>query len=124
MMGIIRLAIMGRIGVFIFLLGILSLADQAQAQNVLLVHDAGAAPMPAERRIIATARDILSHFDGAITVIAADEYRAHLLDGYDATIYLGIRDGAELPEAFLADCYDLDRPLCWLGANLDQLAQR
>ncbi|MCJ7749654.1 MAG: hypothetical protein MUQ65_00945, partial [Armatimonadetes bacterium] len=52
------------------------------------------------------------------------EYRAHLLDGYDATVYLGIRDGAELPEAFLADCYDLDRPLCWLGANLDQLARR
>jgi len=123
-MGIIRLAIMGRIGVLILLLGVLSLADQAQAQNVLLVHDAGAAPRPAERGIIATARDILSHFDGAITVIAADEYRAHLLDGYDATVYLGIRDGAELPEAFLADCYDLDRPLCWLGANLDQLAQR
>jgi len=123
-MGIIQLAIMGRIGAFILLLGIISLADQAQAQNVLLVHDAGAAPMPAERRIIATARDILSHFDGAITVIAADEYRAHFLDGYDATVYLGIRDGVELPEAFLADCYDLDRPLCWIGANLDQLARR
>ncbi len=124
MMGIIRLAIMGRIGVFILLLGILSLVDQAQAQNVLLVHDAGAAPMPAERRMISTARDILSHFEGAITVVAADEYRAGLLDGYDATVYLGIRNGVELPEAFLADCYDLDRPLCWLGADLDQLARR
>ena len=123
-MGIIRLAIMGRIGAFILLLGTLCLADQVQAQNVLLVHDAGAVPMPAERRVISTARDILHHFEGTVTVVGAHEYRAHLLAGYDATVYLGLREGAELPEAFLADCYDLDRPLCWLGANLDQLAQR
>ncbi|HUU54303.1 MAG TPA: hypothetical protein VMY87_05220 [Armatimonadota bacterium] len=115
---------MGRIGVVIVLLGTLALADQAAAQTVLLVHDAGAAPMPAERRAISSARELLGHFEATITVISAHEYRAHLLAGYDAVVYLGLREGAELPDAFLADCYDLDRPLCWLGANLGQLAQR
>ena len=122
--GIIRLAIMGRIGICILLLGMMSLVDQAQAQNVLLVHDAGAAPMSSEQRLISTAVSILSHFEGTITVVAAEEYRSRLIDAYDATIYLGIREGTDLPEAFLTDCYDADRPLCWLGADIDQLARR
>ncbi len=115
---------MGRIGFIPLLLATLSLASQAAAQNVLLVHDAGAAPRPAERRAILAARDLLGHFEQEVTVTATQGYRSHLLAGYDAVVYLGLRDGAELPEAFLADCYDLDRPLCWLGANLAQLAQR
>ncbi len=123
-MGIIRIAIMGRIGPAILLLAVTFAGAPAAAQNVLLLHDAGEDPGRAEQRLIASALDLLGHFDADVALCSAQSYEPQQLAGYDVAVYLGLREGAFLPQALLTDCYDLDRTICWLGANFDQLAMR
>ncbi len=115
---------MGRIGPAILLLAVTLAGGPAAAQNVLLLHDAGEDPGGAEQRLIASALDLLGHFGGDVAVCSAQSYEPQQLAAYDVAVYLGLRDGAVLPQALLADCYDLDRTICWLGANFDQLAMR
>ncbi|MBN1460395.1 MAG: hypothetical protein JXA57_12730, partial [Armatimonadetes bacterium] len=96
----------------------------AFAQEVLLVHDAGTNPTEAERAAIALTQDLLGHFTEDVSSLDVHQYESHSLSRYDALVYLGLRPGVELPSVFLSDCYDLDLPTGWLGANLEQLASR
>jgi hypothetical protein len=117
-------AISGRIALALLLLAAWVTGGEAATQSVLLVHDAGRDPGPAERRLISSAVDLLCHFDVDVTVGPVQDYTSHSLAEYGTTVYLGLREGVNLPDAFLADCYDLDPTLCWIGANFDQLAGR
>lgn len=123
-MATIRPAISRRIALALLLLAASVTGGEAATQSVLLVHDAGRDPGPAERRLISSAVDLLFHFDVDVTVVPVQSYTSHLLVEYGATIYLGLREGVNLPDAFLADCYDLDPTVCWVGANFEQLARR
>jgi hypothetical protein len=91
---------------------------------VLLVHDAGPDPGPAERQAISWTCDLLGHFDTTVTVAEVQSYRPGSINSHDATICLGLRPGMKLPDAFLTDCARAKTPLCWIGANVDQLILR
>lgn len=97
-------------------------ASEPAARRLLVVYDGSAAPGSREGQAVSRALDLLGHFDCARAGVSAREYRAGELDSYDAAIYLGLRQGAQLSEAFLADWYDSQKSVCWTGANLDQLA--
>jgi hypothetical protein len=114
----------GRPGVLALLLWTFLSTQAAFGQDVLLVHDAGSSPTQAERDRIAFTQDLLGHFTVNVSALAVQQYEPHSLSRYGAVIYLGLRPGVPLPSDFLSDCYDLDLPTCWLGANLDQLAAR
>ncbi len=124
LMATIRPAISGRTALALLLLAASVTGGEAATQSVLLVHDAGPAPGPAERELISSAADLLCHFDVDVTVVPVQDYTSHSLVEYGTTVYLGLREGVNLPDAFLADCYDLDPTLCWIGANFEQLARR
>jgi len=118
---------MRAIGVIIILLVVALVAAEGAepaASRVLVVYDGSAPSGSREGRAVARALDLLGHFGCRAIGVSAREYRAGELDSYDAAIYLGLRQGAQLSEAFLADWYDSQKSLCWTGANLDQLADR
>ncbi len=96
---------------------------EAAGKRVMVVHDA-AAPGSAEERAVAAVLDLLGHFDYSAATVSTQDYRAGDITRYDATVYLGTMEGADLTDALLVDIYDSDRPVCWLGANLQQLADR
>lgn len=117
---------MRKIGAIILLLFGLLPTHPAEAArgSVLVIHDAGAAARPREQQALDTLLDLLCHFDYRVSSVSADAYRSGELHSYEATIYLGLRESTELPEELLTDCYDSERTVCWIGAGLDQLADR
>ncbi len=99
-------------------------AAYAERGSVLLVHDASRQPGLNERHAISALSSLLGHFDCRTEVLPAEEYRGGDAGRHDALIYLGLRATAVVPETLLADCYDEERAICWLGEGLDQLAGR
>jgi len=122
--GTLRPTAMGKAGAIMLLLLASLGGAEAAGLRVLVVHDTGALDASSERQAIFFLRDMLGHFGCRVEAIEAEAYAAGDIEAHDATVYLGLRAGAKLPEAFLADCYDTERPICWLGSNLDQLAAR
>lgn len=97
---------------------------EATARRVLLVHDAGAKPSPAEEQAIGWTCDLLGHFEADVSVLAAERYAPGAAGEHDATVFLGLRPGAPLPEALLADCEEGKEPVCWIGGGVEQLIAR
>lgn len=113
----------GTAAVILLLLACLGVASaDAAGERILVVYDGGAAEGSREAEALGMVLDLLGHFDSRTTAVSADDYRAGQLTNYDATIYLGLREGQELSESLLADCYDSERAVCWVGSNLGQLA--
>ncbi|MFB3879941.1 MAG: DUF2334 domain-containing protein [Armatimonadota bacterium] len=102
---------------------LLLLCAPATAEGVLLLHDAGPTPAPDEAQAIAWTRDLLGHFDLDITIADVHDYSTSDVADRDAIIYLGLRPGAALPERLLGDCARARAPVCWIGANIEQLLQ-
>jgi len=122
--GTIRPVAMEKAGAILVLL-IASLGGaEAAGLQVLVAHDAGSLEAPTEQQAVSSLRDMLGHFGCRVDVVGVEAYRAGTMEAYDATVYIGLRAGAKLPERFLADCYDSEMPICWLGSNLEQLAAR
>ncbi len=94
-----------------------------QHAPILLIHDAGPNPGPDERQAISWMRDLLGHFGRQVMMEEVQSYLPGSIEAHSATIYLGLRPGVELPEAFLADCEKAKR-LCWIGENISQLVLR
>lgn len=105
---------------FLVVLICLSLAAgiaRAEPKRVLVVHS-----VEAEADwIVPSFMNLLGHFDCQITTLPAAQYQSGQLASYAAAYYLGARE-EKLPRALLADLYDAEIPVCWVGANLDQLA--
>ena len=101
-------------------------ADTVRADEcrVLVVHDEFPEAEVSDQWVVSSLLSLLGHFDCATTVIPAEEYGAGEIDRHDAVIYLGLWRGAELSPELLTDIYDTDRTVCWVGHNLDQLAER
>jgi len=102
--------------------------------RVLIVHDP---PFSADARalsVVPALVNLLGHFDCQIEVLESEAYEPGQVDQHDATIYVGLQTqeaaelssaaGVRLPEALLRDLHETRKPVCWLGANLDQLAAR
>ena len=88
---------------------------------MLVVSSAAATARPAQDWTIPALVSLLGHFDATITTVTAGTYRAGQADKADAVFYLGA-DKEPLPAVLLADLYDSDHPVCWIGGNLEQLA--
>ncbi len=67
--------------------------------------------------------NLVSHF-GAWTAHPVSRYRAGELTSYDAVFYLGEASGTPLPAPFLDDVLAGDRPVMWIGGDLDRLRER
>ena len=67
--------------------------------------------------------NLLGHFPCIVDTLPAAQYRAGKVDPYDAVIYLGATR-EQLPRALVSDLYESQKPVCWIGENLDQLAER
>lgn len=115
---------MGRNSATALALVILLAACATAHARVLLVHDTRPSPGLPETAPVRMVRDLLGHFDPHVDAIPSVVYQQGELNAYDAVVYLGLWEGVQLPDAFLQDCYDTDRAVCWLGANLSQLARR
>lgn len=91
----------------------------------MLLHDAGPSPSPTEQQTINWMGDLLGHFSPEVTVLPVESYQAGLVNdpakGLEAIVYLGFWEGSTLPESFLTDCREARKPICWLGANIEQL---
>ena len=68
--------------------------------------------------------NLLGHFDCEVSTLAAGDYRGDEIESQDVFVYLGLGAGIDLPEALVADVYDTDKTVCWLGSDLEQLAAR
>jgi len=114
------------VAVAILLLLVLIGAECVRADDcrVLVVHDEFPEAELGDQWVVSSLLSLLGHFDCATTVIPAEEYSAGEIDRHDAVIYLGLWQGAELSSELLTDIYDTDRTVCWVGHNLDQLAER
>ena len=114
------------VAIAILLLLLLLGADTVRSDEcrVLVVHDEFPEAEFRDQWVVSSLLSLLGHFDCATTVIPAERYGAGEIDRHDAVIYLGLWRGAELSPEFLADIYDTDRTVCWVGHNLDQLAER
>lgn len=89
------------------------------AARVLVVRDEA----PGAELDAMFAANLVGHF-GRADMVVASAYRAGDANRYDATIYVGSRYDAPLPEAFLDDVVRATRPVVWLGANLWKLLDR
>jgi len=68
--------------------------------------------------------NLLGHFDCEVTSLAAGDYREGEIESQDVFVYLGLGAGLDLPEALVADIYDTDKTVCWIGSDLEQLVAR
>ncbi len=91
---------------------------------MLVVYSEGQAPKLAAQWVVPALLNLLGHFDCTNTVIPADAYQPGQIETCDVVIYLGLGPAKALPEALLSDIYGTNRPVCWLGYNLDLLAAR
>lgn len=66
--------------------------------------------------------NLLSHF-GTTELKPVAQYTDGMLEGYDATVYLGTDYRSTLPEAFLSDVRTSDKPVMWLDQNVNELVR-
>ncbi len=95
----------------------------AASPRLLLVYDVTVTGTQRSDWLVPALSNLLGHFDGSVTALPSARYRAGQVAQYEAVCYLG-GVPARLPQALLADLYDSDRPVCWIGKNLEQLAAR
>lgn len=67
--------------------------------------------------------NLLSHFQIPVTRKAVKNYAAGDIERYGATFYVGAIYGEALPAAFKAEVMATNKPVCWIGLNLRQIAQ-
>ena len=90
------------------------------AKTLVLYDSTGAFAQEAEGYGI-TAANLATHF-GTVNAIKAVDYTSHLMDGFDAVIYVGSTYDEPLPAAFLRDVVRGTTPVVWAGMNVWQLA--
>lgn len=96
----------------------------AAEKRVLVVYSGDGKAAYTAQWVVPALLNLLGHFECAATAVSASAYRAGQVGASDATIYLGLGATADLPAALLADIYDSDKPICWLGGDISQLGSR
>lgn len=92
--------------------------------QVLVVYDSDLASGWVGEIYAQQLSNLLSRFRVRVSKLPVDQYRAGLVDRFDATFYLGVIYDAPIPEAFRADVRSARKPVCWLGYNLWQVSWR
>ena len=69
-------------------------------------------------------RNFLGHFHTEVDYINLDDYRAGDLHRYHAGIYFGMIYDWQLPQPFLKDVHNSERPFLWINYNVWQLASQ
>jgi uncharacterized protein YdaL len=90
--------------------------------TALIVYDADPAWSWVGELYAQQLQNLLSNFHVKVSRIPADRYRAGLIDRFDATFYLGLVYQSPLPKAFRSDVQQAQKPVCWIGNNLWQVA--
>jgi len=103
----------------LLLVGLAAGPAWAAPRPVLVVHSTEAKGDWAVPALV----NLLGHFGCTVTALPARAYTPDEIDRYGAVIYLGVRSET-LPRALLDDLYDTALPICWVGNNLEQLADR
>lgn len=67
---------------------------------------------------------LLGHFPLDVTRKSIDDYQPGEMHRYAVTCYLGLLYNHPLPQAFREDVLASTRPVCWINANLKQIAWR
>jgi hypothetical protein len=96
----------------------------AASTRVLVLHDVPATSDSGADYVLARLHSLLGHFDCSVATAPAESYQSGAVESHDAIIYLGLRADADLPESLVSDLYQTDKPVCWLGQNIAQLAER
>jgi hypothetical protein len=114
-----------RTGAAVALLVLLAAGQvRGASARVLVIYSGGNKTAYTAQWVVPALTNLLGHFDCTATVIPADAYQAGQVEAHDAVIYLGFGAEGALPEALLADMYDSDRTVCWLGSGINQLGDR
>ncbi len=106
------------------LTALLSSSLCAAEKRVLVVYSGDGKAAYTAQWVVPALLNLLGHFECSATVVPASAYRAGQVGASDATIYLGLGATGDLPAALFADIYDSDKPICWLGGDIDQLGSR
>ena len=102
---------------------LLSQAASAQTQKrVLVLYDTQGFSGPNGLLYNLHLRNLLGHFDVAITSEPMSAYKAKQLSYFDATFYVGPSFGSNFSDVFKADFFSNTRPFAYLGYNLEYLA--
>ena len=116
---------MRSITVTIALLSLLAAGPaRSEKLRVLVIYSGGKKSAYTAQWVVPALVNLLGHFDCATTAIPAEAYQRGQIGAHSAVFYLGFGAEGPLPEAFLADVSDTDRPVCWMGGDTDQMARR
>ena len=86
----------------------------------MLYDNTGAAADANAMHAIATG-NLLTHF-GRTELKPVADYTDAMVENYDAAVYIGADHRVPLPQAFLDDVRSTDKPVMWLGRNIEALA--
>jgi len=86
----------------------------------VLYDNTGAAADTNAMYAIATG-NLLTHF-GKTELKPVADYTDAMVENYDAAVYIGADHRVPLPQAFLDDVRSTDKPVMWLGRNIEALA--
>jgi uncharacterized protein YdaL len=111
------------------LLGFCAGAAPAAAADlkVCVFYDGGtnAQGFPVGERAAVMVRNLLGHFrEASVDMAPVGDYRRTGLARCDRAAYVGAFFDAKLPEAFLADAAEYQRPFLWMNYNIWQLERR
>jgi hypothetical protein len=116
---------MRRITVTIALLLLLAAGPaRCEESRVLVVYSGGRKSAYTAQWVVPALVNLLGHFDCAIATTPVEAYQRGEIGAHSAVFYLGFGADGPLPEAFLADVTDTDRPVCWMGGDIGQIARR
>lgn len=88
--------------------------------TLVLYDNTGAAADTNAMYAIATG-NLLTHF-GRTELKPVADYTDAMVENYDAAVYIGADHRVPLPQAFLDDVRSTDKPVMWLGRNIEALA--
>ncbi len=95
----------------------------ARGKSILILYDEGGAWGHLGEHYAQMMANLVSHF-GRWEAMPVERYRQGRMQGHRAVVYLGTHYGEKLPEDFLKDVSNLDRPVLWINDNLWQLTPR
>ncbi|WP_270257221.1 polysaccharide deacetylase family protein [Kocuria marina] len=90
-------------------------------KSTLVLYDNTGAAADANAMYAIATGNLLTHF-GRTELKPVADYTDAMVEGYDAAVYIGADHRVPLPQAFLDDVRSTDKPVMWLGRNIEALA--
>ncbi|MGK4217293.1 DUF2334 domain-containing protein [Kocuria marina] len=90
-------------------------------KSTLVLYDNTGAAADANAMYAIATGNLLTHF-GKTDLKPVADYTDAMVENYDAAVYIGADHRVPLPQAFLDDVRSTDKPVMWLGRNIEALA--